>query len=221
MSQDPYRPSPDRSVLGQHDPAPLGDAGGLRNRKNLRRALSGLSVLMLLVAVGVLGYPFYTNLYQGRVQDNLEGQFATPELQEAYRTRTVAEGDSLTRLRIPSLGVDTVVVEGTTLSALRAGAGHYVDTPLPCEPGNVAIAGHRTTYGRPFHNLDRMKPGDEIILETPVGSCTYVLSKAPFVIEPTDFSVVSASPNGMVTLTTCHPKNSAAQRLIVQADLRT
>jgi LPXTG-site transpeptidase (sortase) family protein len=175
MSQDPYRPSPDRSVLGQHDPAPLGDAGGLRNRKNLRRALSGLSVLMLLVAVGVLGYPFYTNLYQGRVQDNLEGQFATPELQEAYRNRTVAEGD---------------------------------------------VAGHRTTYGRPFHNLDRMKPGDEIILETPVGSCTYVLSKAPFVIEPTDFSVVSASPNGMVTLTTCHPKNSAAQRLIVQADLR-
>ena len=210
LSQD------DRAAVGPAD----GASGGLNKRKNLRRLLSGLSVVMLLVAVGVLGYPFYTNLYQGRVQDDLQDQLATPELKEAYTAGTVAVGESLTRLKIPSLGVDTVVVEGTTLSALRAGAGHYVDTPLPCEPGNVAIAGHRTTYGRPFHNLDRMKPGDEIILETPVGSCTYVLSKAPFVVEPTDFSVVSASPNGMLTLTTCHPKNSDRQRLIVQADLK-
>ncbi|MDP9019459.1 MAG: sortase [Actinomycetota bacterium] len=211
-------------MLSHDDRPPVGPAdrgaGAVRNRKGLRRLLSGLSVVMLLVAVGVLGYPFYTNLYQGRVQDNLEDQLATPEMEEAYRTGTVAVGQSLTRLKIPSLGVDTVVVEGTTLSALRAGAGHYVDTPLPCQPGNVAIAGHRTTYGRPFHNLDRMKPGDQIILETPVGSCTYVLSKAPFVVEPTDFSVVSASPGGMLTLTTCHPKNSDRQRLIVQADLQ-
>ncbi|MBW3626602.1 MAG: sortase [Actinobacteria bacterium] len=212
-------------MLSQDDHPPVGSAdraaGSLSKRKNLRRLLSGLSVVMLLVAVGVLGYPFYTNLYQGRVQDKLDNQLATPEVEEAYRAGAVAEGESLTRLKIPSLGVDTVVVEGTTLSALRAGAGHYVDTPLPCEPGNVAIAGHRTTYGRPFHNLDRMKPGDEIILETPVGSCTYVLSKAPFIVEPTDFSVVAPTPAGMVTLTTCHPKNSAAQRLIVQADLQT
>lgn len=208
-------------MLSQDDRPPVGPAaGGLSKRKNLRRLLSGLSVVMLLVAVGVLGYPFYTNLYQGRLQDGLQDQLATPEAKEAYTAGTVAVGESLTRLKIPSLGVDTVVVEGTTLSALRAGAGHYVDTPLPCEPGNVAIAGHRTTYGRPFHNLDRMKPGDEIILETPVGSCTYVLSKAPFVVEPTDFSVVSATPGGMVTLTTCHPKNSDRQRLIVQADLK-
>ncbi|MBW3547996.1 MAG: sortase [Actinobacteria bacterium] len=207
----------DRPPAGPADRA----AGALSKRKNLRRLLSGLSVVMLLVAVGVLGYPFYTNLYQGRVQDGLQDQLATPELKEAYTAGTVAVGESLTRLKIPSLGVDTVVVEGTTLSALRAGAGHYVDTPLPCEPGNVAIAGHRTTYGRPFHNLDRMKPGDEIILETPVGSCTYVLSKAPFIVEPTDFSVVSATPGGMLTLTTCHPKNSDRERLIVQADLKT
>ena len=211
-------------MLRQDDRPPVGSAdraaGSLSKRKNLRRLLSGLSVAMLLVAVGVLGYPFYTNLYQGRVQDNLQDQMATPELAEAYRTRTVAEGESLTRLKIPSLGVDTIVVEGTTLSALRAGAGHYADTPLPCEPGNVAIAGHRTTYGRPFHNLDLMKPGDEIILETPVGSCTYVLRKAPFVVEPNDWSVVAPTPTGMVTLTTCHPKNSAAQRLIVQAELQ-
>ena len=61
---------------------------------------------------------------------------------------------------IPALNVDTVVVEGTGATALRAGAGHYPNTPLPGEEGNVAIAGHRTTYGKPFANLDRLAVGD-------------------------------------------------------------
>lgn len=104
--------------------------------------------------------------------------------------------------------------------ALRAGAGHYPDTPLPCQSGNVAIAWHRTTYGRPFHNLDLMKPGDTIVLETPVGTCTYSVNKDPLVVAPTEFSVLDPTPTGTLTLTTCHPKNSAAQRLIVQADLQ-
>ncbi len=175
---------------------------------------------MLLAAVGVIGYPFYTNLYQGRVQAGLEGRLATPELEQAYKFDSVSEGDSLTRLIIPSLDVAVVVVEGTTASALRAGAGHYPDSPLPCQSGNVAVAGHRTTYGRPFHNLDLMSPGDEIILETPVGTCTYSVNKDPFVVQPTDFSVLDRTSSGTLTLTTCHPKNSAAQRLIVQADLQ-
>jgi sortase A len=179
----------------------------------------GLAVAMLLGAVGVLGYPFYTNLYQDRVQGGLDGQLASPELEQAYRSDSVAEGDSLTRLMIPSLDVDVVVVEGTSASALRAGAGHYPESPLPCEIGNVAIAGHRTTYGRPFHNLDLMKPGDKVILETPVGTCTYSVNKDPFVVEPNDFSVLDRTSTGTLTLTTCHPKNSAAQRLILQADL--
>ena len=211
-------------MVGQQPPRssdPLSRAAaGLRNRTWARRLLSGLSVVMLLVAVGVLGYPVYTNLYQGREQDRLNNQFATPELEQAYRARNVAEGHSLTRLKIPSLKVDVLVVEGTTVSALRAGAGHYRDSPLPCETGNVAIAGHRTTYGKPFNQIDLMKPGDKIILETPVGSCTYSVNKDPFIVEPTDFSVVAPTPNGTLTLTTCHPKNSAAKRLIVQADLQ-
>jgi sortase A len=194
-------------------------AAGLRGRPWARRSLMGLAVAMLLGAVGVLGYPFYTNLYQDRVQGGLDGQLASPELEQAYRSDSVAEGDSLTRLMIPSLDVDVVVVEGTSASALRAGAGHYPESPLPCEIGNVAIAGHRTTYGRPFHNLDLMKPGDKVILETPVGTCTYSVNKDPFVVQPNDFSVLDRTPTGTLTLTTCHPKNSAAQRLILQADL--
>ncbi len=195
-------------------------ASALRQRPGARRLLSAMSVLMLLVAVGVLGYPFYTNLYQDRVQNGLTDQFATPELEQAYRAGNMAEGDSLTRLKIPLLNVDVVVVEGTTASALRAGAGHYRDSPLPCERGNVAIAGHRTTYGKPFNQIDLMKPGDTIIMETPVGSCTYMVNRDPFIVQPTDLSVLNATPNGTLTLTTCHPKNSAAQRLIVQADLQ-
>ena len=85
-------------------------------------------------------------------------------------------------------------MEGTSASALRAGAGHYPQTPLPCEGGNVAIAGHRTTYGKPFANVDRLAKGDVIVLETPVGSCTYEVDKAAFAVEPNDFSVIANDP---------------------------
>jgi sortase A len=112
------------------------------------------------------------------------------------------------------------VVAGTTASALRAGAGHYPETPLPCEIGNVAIAGHRTTYGRPFHNLDLLNPGDRITLETPIGSCTYEVSREPWIVMPTAIEVVANTPDeAALTLTTCHPKGSARERLIVRATM--
>ncbi|MGC1512466.1 MAG: class E sortase [Acidimicrobiales bacterium] len=202
-------------------PMPTPGVGGLvsflRKRGWARRLLSGLSVLLLLGAVGVLGYPFYTNLYQNRVQDRLDSQLASPEIKQAYRDRAVKTGDSLTRIKIPAIDVDVVVVEGTTASALKAGAGHYPSTPLPCETGNVSIAGHRTTYGRPFHNLDRLKPGDEIVLETPLGRCSYKIDRDPFVVAPTDLSVVDPTDTATLTLTTCEPKGSAARRLVVKA----
>ena len=178
-----------------------------------------LSGLLLAIAVGVLGYPVYTNLYQSRLQSQLDRELASPALVEAYREGRVAVGDSLTRIKIPSIGVDVVVVEGTSASALRAGAGHYPETPLPCEQGNVAIAGHRTTYGRPFNQLDRVEVGDEIILETPVGRCRYVVGAEPYVTQPTDLSVLDPTATGTLTLTTCHPKGSARQRLILKANL--
>ncbi len=189
----------------------------LRRRRWVRRTLSGVSVVAILVAVGVIGYPFYTNIVQGRIQDRLDRQFESEELRQAYVDRTVEEGDSLTRIRIPRLDVSVVVVEGTTSESLKAGAGHYADTPLPCEVGNVAIAGHRTTYGRPFADLDLLRPGDEVILETPVGSCTYEMQERPFITSPDNFGVVENTSDSRVTLTTCHPKGSARQRLIVQA----
>ena len=192
----------------------------LQTHRWARQGLSVLSVVLLLSAVVMLGYPAFTNFRSSQIQGALKRQIVTPELKQAYSAGRLKTGDPLTRIRIPSLGVETVVVEGTSASALRAGAGHYPQTPLPCEAGNVAIAGHRTTYGRPFSNIDRLTDGDEISLETPLGTCVYEVSRAPFVVEPTDFSVVANDPSKkLLTLTTCHPKGSAAQRLIVRATL--
>ena len=82
----------------------------------------------------------------------------------------------------------------------------------------MAIAGHRTTYGKPFANVERLAKGDVIVLETPVGSCTYEVEKAAFVVEPNDFSVIANDPSTKtLTLTTCHPKGSASKRLIVKS----
>lgn len=189
----------------------------LRDNRWLRRTLSGLSVLLLLGGLGMVSYPFATNMWQDRIQARLEDQIASPELQQAYRERKVETGDSLTRIKIPALSLDAVVVQGITPSALRAGAGHYPQTPLPCEPGNVAIAGHRTTYGRPFGNVDQLKPGDTIELTTPIGGCVYQVARDPFVVAPSDLSVVDPTGERSLTLTTCHPKGSAAQRLIIRA----
>ena len=189
----------------------------LRAKPWVRRTLSGLSVLLLLGGVALVGYPFATNLWQDQVQDRLSRQLASPQLEQAYRERRVATGDSLTRVKIPRLGVDVVVVEGTTPSALRAGAGHYADTALPCDIGNFGVAGHRTTFGKPFVNLDQLKSGDTIRVETPIGGCEYQVSKSPWVVAPDEMSVLDATPDKALTLTTCHPKGSAKERLIVRA----
>jgi sortase A len=192
----------------------------LRNHPWSRRGLSILSIVLLVSAVGMLGYPVYTNFTSDRIQGRLDREFASPQLKQAYQARTLEDGDALTRIKIPAINVDTVVVEGTSASALRAGAGHYPATPLPCEDGNVGIAGHRTTYGKPFSNLDRLRNGDEVILETPVGSCTYKITVEPFIVAPTDLGVVANDPTQKtVTLTTCHPRGSAKQRLVVKATM--
>ena len=191
----------------------------LRRHGWARRGLSAVSLALVLLAVSLLGFPVYTNYVQGQRQGDLRHQFAQDNaLKDRYRSRALQEGDALTRIKIPKLGVDTIVVEGTSASALRAGAGHYPQTPLPCDSGNVGIAGHRTTYGKPFANLDRLAKGDVIILETPIGGCTYEVTKAPYAVQPDDLSVIGNDPaQKALTLTTCHPKGSASQRLIVKA----
>jgi sortase A len=191
-----------------------------------RRLVSGLVAVMALAGIGVLGYPLATDLYGQRLQGQLQTQYAQPAAVAAYAERRVPVGDGLTMMRIPRLGVEVLVVEGTTTEALRAGAGHYVGSPLPGEDGNLAIAGHRTTYDRPLHRMDELRPGDVVELETPFAVHTYravpeVDGHAnPWVVAPSDVSVLASEPGrSTLTLTTCHPKGSARQRLVMRFEL--
>ena len=136
-------------------------------------------------------------------------------------------GSAIAWIQIPAIDVDKTVVEGVRVSDLRKGPGHYPTTPLPGQAGNAAIAGHRTTYGAPFGEIDKLLPDDEIIVTTIQGEFTYrVLPQGEghghLIVAPTAVEVLdqdfSEHPNRL-TLTACHPKGSARQRIIVIAEL--
>jgi sortase A len=183
-----------------------------------RRTLVAVACLLALAGIGFLAYPWLTDVYTSEVlQRRLRTEFTQPEVKTRYERHQIAEGDGLTRIVIPKLGVDTIVVEGISPSALRAGAGHYPDSPLPGENGNMAIAGHRTTYGKPFADIDELSTGDEIDLYTPIGAYVYKVDREPFVIEPDDRSVLDSTSSPTLTLTACHPKYSAANRIVIKA----
>ena len=110
------------------------------------------------------------------------------------------------------------VVEGVERSDLKSGAGHMPDTAMPGQPGNAVISGHRTTYGQPFHDLDQLSTGDLIEVETAIGTHVYSVTDV-FVVKPTDVWVTHPKSGAWLTLTTCHPKFSARERLIISAQL--
>jgi sortase A len=122
-------------------------------------------------------------------------------------------------LSIPKIGLLDAIVEGVGEAQLEQGPGHYPGTTLPGEEGNAAIAGHRTTYAHPFYNLDALSPGDTIFILTAQGLFKYTVSGSQLVA-PTDVAVLASAPQkSTLTLTTCNPRYSAAQRLVVTADL--
>ncbi len=130
----------------------------------------------------------------------------------------VPEGDPTARIQIPKIGVDKIVVEGVALGDLKKGPGHYPGTPLPGQQGNAAIAGHRTTYGAPFNRIDELVPGDEIRVETAQGSFRYIMSEQR-IVSPSQVDVLDDAGDNRLTLTSCNPKYSARQRIIVIAQL--
>jgi len=207
-------------------------------RRALATILSVLAGVMVVGAVGLLGYPTYTDIRASREQKMLSKEFTTDaKVKQAYQaavqpaaagqTKVVlAEGSPVTRIQIPRLHVDTVVVQGTSNQALAAGAGHYPQTPLPCSStGNVGIAGHRTMNGHPFQGLDQLAPGDKVTLITPFQSCTYQLVATvdghanPYVTDPNDWTVIAQTAQPMLTLSTCTPEGTARQRLVARAIL--
>jgi LPXTG-site transpeptidase (sortase) family protein len=135
------------------------------------------------------------------------------------------KGEVVAQILIPKLGLSDTVIEGTEVQDLKKGPGHYRGTPMPGNPGNASIAGHRTTYGAPFLTLDELKPGDPIYVVTEQGRFRYKVREQEdgtghLIVNPKDNSVLADAPGeNRLTLTTCNPRYSARERLIVIADL--
>lgn len=152
-----------------------------------------------------------------RRQTELENAFAEPP-PRVLRGKPLP-GDSIAKLTIPRIGGSYYVVEGTDAGDLRKGPGHYGDTPLPGKGGTVGIAGHRTTYGAPFRNIDDLRPGDPVRIEMAKGRFIYRVEKTR-IVDPSEVSVKRGVGYERLILTACHPLYSAAQRIVVFARLR-
>lgn len=219
---------------------------GRPGRGPVRTVALGLGELLVtagLVLLLFVGYEVWvTDLLTAQRQDELSEELreewaAEPPTTPGAITRADV-GDAFGVLRIPRLGEDytRVILEGTEEEQLSQGPGHYVGSAMPGEEGNVALAGHRVGKGSPFLELDRMQPGDPVVVETADSWFVYrVLDDADpsgipgmHVVSPTAVEVVSPTPNAAagaaptgsyLTLTTCHPRYSARQRLIIHARL--
>jgi sortase A len=214
----------------------------------VRRAISGIGKTLITLGLLILLFVAYqlwgTGIYTARAQNQLERDFRAldapgptpttapaptgPSVPTAAVTTTLPppappspdDGDVVAHIVIPKIGVDAYVVEGTAASDLRKGPGHYLATPFPGQVGNSAIAGHRTTYGAPFGELDSLESGDVIQVTTVQGTFQYrVYDK--LAVRPSETEVLDPDPARVatLTLTTCHPKYSAAERLVVKGEL--
>ena len=192
---------------------------------NLRRVVGGIGHTLIAAGVLILLFVAYelwgTGLAEARSQKTLKKDFnqkVAAGVDQSQVPPPTPEGDAVAIIKIPRLGLEKAVVEGVGVEDLKKGPGHYPGTPLPGQQGNAAIAGHRTTYGAPFFRMDELKPTDPIFVTTRQGKFKYeVVEVKP--IRPTDVEVIKNTPDNRLTLTTCHPRFSASQRLITIAKL--
>lgn len=133
----------------------------------------------------------------------------------------IMRGEAFARMEIPRIDKVVYIVPGVEVNDLKKGPGHYPDTPLPGQLGNAAIAGHRTTWDAPFANLDQLEPGDEITITMANGDTfAYDVSFTEIVAPEDSYVIATADPTvAMLTLTTCHPKYTTKQRMVVHAIL--
>jgi sortase A len=179
----------------------------------------------------------YGSFKQGQAADQLnelETQYPTPEDLAAIagvqgiakKARILAdrfqphlqEGHAIGRIKIDRIDLSIVVVQGTDTASLEKGPGHYRNTPIPGQPGTVAIAGHRTTYLAPFRHINDIQDGDEIRIEMPYAAFTYTVEKHE-VVDPSDVGIIKPVGYDRLVLTACHPPYSAAHRYAVFAKL--
>ena len=188
------------------------------------------ALLLLFVAWQLWWTDVTANRVQGDTVHALTRDFGTgrPATPASETPKAVPFGKAFAILRIPRFGADYArpVLEGTSLDILQEGVGHYTGTAGPGAVGNFAVAGHRTTYGRPFHDIDTLRPGDRIVVETKQAYSVYVVRRHE-IVAPTAVQVIAAVPDRpgakptgrWMTMTACHPKYSAAQRYVVFAEL--
>ena len=196
---------------------------GRRRRRG--RVLRVIGLLLILAALAVGGYVWWTLWGTGfatrAAQDDLRPAFeqriaSRPAAEAPPRTVNVP-GSAVAILRIPRIELNYVVVEGTDTESLKKGPGHYSWTSYPWEDtGRVAIAGHRTTYGAPFWSLDELKPGDRITLATEYGIFNYRVTESRIIL-PSQAAILNQTKNPTLVLTTCNPRFSAAERLVIFA----
>lgn len=202
--------------------------------------IAGVALVIDALLTVVWQEPFsaaYAHFVQGGLDDDLEqlsddgpgkdelsalAALDEREQRVAYLARSlrgrVAAGDPVMKIWIPTLGVTRAVVDGTDPAALRQGPGLIESTDLPGLGSTVAIAGHRTTYSAPFRNVDKLKKGNRIVLQTAYGRFEY-RTTATRIVKPSDIWVLDRVGRERLVLTACHPLYSAEKRIIVFADL--
>ena len=218
--------------------APAAPPAPSRHRMGpVRRLVREIGLELITLGVIVLLFVAYqlfgTNIAEAHSQANLKKSFAAslaknnvggtgdnPAITGTTNPPdSIPTGGAIDHLVIPKLGVDKFVVEGVSEEDLRRGPGHYPNTPLPGEIGNSAIAGHRTTYGAPFFDLNQLSAGDDIFLTDTSGRRFDYKVTGNKIVSPNDISVIDATPFAQLTLTTCNPRFSATSRLVVFARL--
>jgi sortase A len=187
-------------------------------------------VVLLFVAYELWGTGAYTQAAQHKLDDELTRSWnAGPKAGTGrVTTERVRLGHGLALIRIPRLGKSFryVIIEGVSVADLRKGPGHYPGTAMPGQIGNFVVSGHRTTYLAPFNKLGELHAGDKILIDTRASQYVYKVTSTK-VVQPSDISVAAPVPEHpkanptkrLITLTTCNPKYSAAQRLIIFGQL--
>jgi sortase A len=121
-------------------------------------------------------------------------------------------------IAIPKLGVTENLQQGMTLTAINRGPGHWPGTAQPGHLGNMVVAGHRTTYSRPFADLDQLVAGDQVIFTTPEGTFTYEV-RGVIIVPERHIGIAAQSDAHTATLFACHPKGSATHRIVAKLKL--
>lgn len=217
----------------------------MRHRLGTLLLVVGLGLLAWAATVYLWKDPFttaYTAYEQRRLEASLDRRFDSwqpkakpvkpakpakpapttparlPDVRREARQYRLAsdEGDAIVRMRIPRLNLDAVVVNGTSTADLRRGPGRHLETFMTGERELVYIAGHRTTYGAPFADIDALKAGDTVLLELPYASFEYVVTRHR-IVDDNDLSVLESQNHEQLVLQACHPRFLASERYLVYA----